>query len=55
MNLNFVPVHAHRAPDPVPVDDPMPLPADHPHHGPAHMPSDEEPIPDPNPQVRILH
>lgn len=46
-----LPVHAHRAPDPVPVDNPMPLPSDHPHHGPSHMPSDEEPVPDPNPQV----
>jgi len=42
---------AHRAPDPAPVDDPMPEPFEtpHPHHPPVHLPHDEEPVPDHNP------
>ena len=55
MNAVLMPVHAHRAPDPAPSDDPMPTPSEHPHHGPSYMPSDEEPVPDPNPQVRAVH
>jgi len=44
-------IHAHRAPDPAPVDDPMPEPFEtpHPHHQPGHLPHDDEPVPDPNP------
>lgn len=46
-----VPVHAHRAPDPAPIEEPAPEPFDnpHPHHPPVHLPHDEEPIPDPKP------
>lgn len=53
MQPNVIPFHAHRAPDPAPSDDPMPTPSDHPHHGPSHMPGDEEPVPDPNPQLQL--
>lgn len=44
-------VHAHRAPDPAPVEEPAPQPFDtpHPHHQPVHLPHDEEPVPDPKP------
>ena len=49
--MNQQAIHAHRAPEPAPMDDPMPVPSEHPHHGPSHMPGDEEPLPDPNPQV----
>ncbi|MFL6672183.1 MAG: hypothetical protein ACJ8LG_02690 [Massilia sp.] len=49
------PIEAHRAPDPVPVEDPTPEPFDnpHPHHPPVHVPQgDDEPqFPDPNPQA----
>ena len=45
------PIHAHRAPDPAPIEEPMPEPFDtpHPHHQPVHLPHDEEPVPDPKP------
>lgn len=48
-----LPVHAHRAPDPVPIEEPPPQPGDapHPHHQPGHVPQSEEPIPDPRPSV----
>lgn len=55
MQSNVIALRAHRAPDPVPADDPMPAPSDYPHHGPSHMPDDEEPLPDPNPQTHTLH
>lgn len=55
MHIPFIPIHAHRAPDPLPSDDPMPAPSDNPHHGPSHMPGDEEPVPDPNPQLQTFH
>jgi len=47
------PLHAHRAPDPAPAEDPMPEPFDtpHPHHQPVHLPGDEEPVPDPKPSL----
>lgn len=46
----------HRAPDPVPADQPVPEPFDnpHPHHPPVHMPQNDDPVPDPNPQVQSL-
>ncbi len=40
-----VPIHAHRAPDPVPVDDQVPEP---PPHQPHPVPQDD-PVPDHNP------
>ncbi|WP_020654559.1 hypothetical protein [Massilia niastensis] len=45
------PVEAHRAPDPVPIEEPAPQPYDvpHPHHQPGHVPQSEEPVPDPKP------
>ena len=51
--MHTVPMELHRAPDPVPVDDPMPLPFDnpHPHHPPGHMPRDDDAVPDPKPEV----
>ncbi|MBC7860695.1 MAG: hypothetical protein H7Z39_18370 [Burkholderiaceae bacterium] len=39
------PLRAHRAPDPVPVEEP--LPEDFPH--PVHPVPQEDPVPDPNP------
>ncbi|MDB5960197.1 MAG: hypothetical protein JWP59_1491 [Massilia sp.] len=47
------PVEFHRAPDPVPADQPTPEPFDnpHPHHPPGHMPHDDDPVPDHNPKV----
>lgn len=44
------PIWAHRAPDPQPVDEPLPEPA-HPHHPPIPDPEDEEPVPDHNPSI----
>jgi hypothetical protein len=49
-------VEAHRAPDPRPVDDPVPEPFEtpHPHHPPVHTPQtddEEPPVPDPNPSM----
>ncbi|WP_377703080.1 hypothetical protein [Pseudoduganella sp. UC29_71] len=42
-------IQAHRAPDPVPVDDPMPEPVPaHPHHPNPPVPQDD-PVPDHNP------
>ena len=43
------PIRAHRAPDPVPAEDPSPEPFDTPHHQPLHLPQDDDPVPDPNP------
>ena len=40
-------IHAHRAPDPVPIDDPVQEPPPHPH--PVHPVPQDDPIPDPNP------
>jgi hypothetical protein len=52
--MKQVPVEAHRAPDPVPVEEEPTEPFDnpHPHHPPIHPPSgDEEPVPDHNPST----
>lgn len=44
--LEYVfPIHAHRAPDPTPVDQPVPEP---PPHQPHPVPNDD-PVPDHNP------
>lgn len=59
MNAVFaagVPVKAHRAPDPVPIEEPATEPFDspHPHHQPGHIHTpqgDEEPVPDPKPSL----
>jgi hypothetical protein len=59
--MHAVPAHFHRAPDPVPVDDPVQLPFDnpHPHHQPLGLPDDDDdPLPDPNPMLAqpvLLH
>jgi hypothetical protein len=47
------PIEAHRAPDPVPIEEPVPETFEnpHPHHPPVHTPQTEEPVPDPNPSV----
>ncbi|RZA34018.1 MAG: hypothetical protein EOP92_17845 [Lysobacteraceae bacterium] len=49
------PIRAHRAPDPLPIEEPAPEPFDapHPHHQPghSHTPQHEEPVPDPKPSV----
>ncbi|MFL6657861.1 MAG: hypothetical protein ACJ8GW_07320 [Massilia sp.] len=49
--MHRAPCELHRAPDPVPVDEPAPLPFDnpHPHHLPVQHPNQDEPIPDPKP------
>jgi hypothetical protein len=47
------PVHAHRAPDPAPIEEPPPdpfEPAD-PHQPPIRTPQNDEPPVDPNPSV----
>ncbi len=44
----------HRAPDPVPVDDPAQDPFDNPHpgHPPVHLPNqDDDPVPDHKPML----
>ena len=45
------PMHAHRAPDPAPAEEPSQEPFDnpHPHHPPVQLPHDDEPVPDPKP------
>ena len=58
--MNAMPIELHRAPDPVPVDDPTQAPFDnpHPHHPPVHMPRDDDPVPDPKPEIsasRMMH
>jgi hypothetical protein len=52
-SVSVAPVEAHRAPDPVPIDEPAPQPYDvpHPHHQPGHVPQSEEPVPDHNPSI----
>lgn len=50
------PIDAHRAPDPVPAEEPSPEPFDnpHPHHPPVKVPQhDEEPVPDPRPSMLL--
>ena len=50
-----LPVEAHRAPDPAPIEEPAPEPFDapHPHHQPGHphTPQNEDPVPDHKPSV----
>jgi hypothetical protein len=51
-----VPIEAHRAPDPEPIEEPSPDTFDnpHPHHNPVRTPAeegDEEMPPDPNPSI----
>lgn len=53
-----IPIHAHRAPDPVPNDDTPaePFESPDPHQPPIRTPLNDEPVPDPNPSVaRVLH
>ena len=47
------PIEAHRAPDPVPIEEPVPETFENPHPPPppVHTPQTEEPVPDPNPSV----
>ncbi|WP_166871118.1 hypothetical protein [Massilia mucilaginosa] len=51
--MNPAAIEAHRAPDPVPVDEPSPEPFDnpHPHHPPTRHPQDDDPVPDPKPST----
>ena len=50
-----LPMKAHRAPDPAPIEEaaPEPFDAPHPHHQPGHghTPRDEDPVPDPKPSL----
>ena len=48
-----VPFQAHRAPDPLPVEEPSSDPFDEgdPHQAPVHTPQNEEDVPDPNPSI----
>lgn len=50
-----LPLTAHRAPDPAPIEEPGQEPFDtpQPHHPPGHghTPFNEEPVPDPKPSV----
>ncbi|QJD99538.1 hypothetical protein HH212_05465 [Massilia forsythiae] len=52
------PLHAHRAPDPSPIEEPPADPFDpaDPHQAPIRTPFNDEPPTDPNPSVgRLLH
>jgi hypothetical protein len=57
--IMFVPtIHAHRAPDPAPVEEPLREPFDtpDPHQPPIRTPMNDEPDTDPNPSIaRTLH
>jgi hypothetical protein len=45
-------IDAHRAPDPVPDEEPMPDPfEDIPPHHPVHTPMNDDPLPDHNPSI----
>jgi hypothetical protein len=49
-----LPVEAHRAPDPEPIEEPSPDSFDnpHPHHPPVQVPGDDEQVPpDHNPSI----
>jgi hypothetical protein len=48
-------IEAHRAPDPVPVEEGQPEPFDNadPHQPPIRTPQNDEPVPDPNPSVLL--
>lgn len=52
-DMNQPAIEAHRAPDPVPVDEPIPEPFDnpHPHHPPVKTPSRDDQVPDPKPSI----
>jgi hypothetical protein len=45
-------IHAHRAPDPAPIEEPSPepFPNPHPHHPPVPTPQ-QDPVPDHNPSL----
>jgi hypothetical protein len=49
--MNAARIEAHRAPDPVPVEEPAPEPFDipHPHHPPVQVPQHDDPVPDHKP------
>ena len=49
-----IPMHAHRAPDPVPDEEPIPDPFEpsEPHQAPIRTPMNDEPVPDHNPSIR---
>ena len=49
------PLRAHRAPDPAPLEEPLPDPFEpaEPHQPPIRTPQNDEPVPDHNPS--ILH
>lgn len=51
--MNPAAIDFHRAPDPVPVDEPSPEPFDnpHPHHPPVKHPQNDDPVPDPKPST----
>jgi hypothetical protein len=46
-------IHAHRAPDPDPAEEPPPDPFEgtDPHHPPIRTPLNDEPVTDPNPSI----
>jgi hypothetical protein len=48
-----LPLRAHRAPDPVPSEEPVPDPFEpsDPHQPPIRTPQNDEPVTDPNPSV----
>jgi len=51
-------IHAHRAPDPSPIEEPPPDPFEgsDPHQPPIRTPLNDEPVTDPNPSIaRRLH
>ena len=53
--MHPVTVEFHRAPDPVPVDEPLKDPFDHPHPHPppVQLPdTDDDPVPDHKPQLQ---
>ena len=51
--MTHLPYEFHRAPDPAPIEDPLPEPFDnpHPHHPPVNRPNDDEPVPDHKPSL----
>jgi hypothetical protein len=51
--MNPVPYQAHRAPDPMPIEEPPadPFDSSEPHHPPIHTPQNEDPVPDPKPSM----
>ena len=53
-----VPIRAHRAPDPAPIEESPDELYEHtdPHQPPIRTPLKDEPVPDPNPSMeRVLH